>query len=64
MGDESKSDGVKDVFSLIPKPPFALDTIIASAIGECRFQLCQRMYQLIQGTSEIAFPFSEVTLIP
>lgn len=57
---------MKDVFSqsLVPKPPFALHIIIASAIGEFRFQPCKRMYQLMQGTSEIAFLFPEVTLIP
>lgn len=48
----------------IPKPPFALDTIIASAVGEFRFHPRERMYQLIQRTLEIALPFSDVTLIP
>lgn len=71
MGDESISSSVKDIFSevteiqsLTPKPPFAPDTIIASAVGEFRFQPHERMYQLIRRTSEIALPFSDVTLIP
>lgn len=50
FGDETISDSGKGIFSvvtetqsLIPKPPFALDTIIASAIGEFRFQPHERM---------------------
>lgn len=55
---------VTETHSLIPKPLFAPDTIIASAIGEFRFQRHKRVYRLIQRTLEIALPFSDVTLIP
>lgn len=69
FGDESISDSAKDVFSevtetrsLVPKPPFALDTAIANAVGEFRFQPHERTYQFIQRILEIALPFSDATL--
>lgn len=51
FGDESKSDCVKDIFSevteiwpLVLEPSFALDTNIASAVGEFRFQPLEKIH--------------------
>lgn len=35
---------VTEIWSLVPEPPFALDTNIASAVGEFRFQPQEKIH--------------------
>lgn len=49
FGDESISDcvifsEVTEIWYLVPEPPFTLDTNIASAVGEFRFQPHEKIH--------------------
>lgn len=55
---------VTEIWSLVPEPPFALDTNIASAVGEFRFQPQEKIHQLIERTLEIVLLLSDVIFIP